>query len=137
MQAGNRAPRAPDLARTRGREGKGRTVVAVLDASGEDADDSLVPARIEKADAGALADRYLGHQLLRLRLHVGFDRPPLAVQVVELTGDVEGASAVFGDQALDPQAHVGQAPGGVQPRPEQKSEIESARARKIAAGHCK
>ncbi len=110
---------------------------AILDPSGEDADDALVPARVIQADARALAHRELCHQLIGLRLHVAFDRAARAIEIVQLPGDLEGAPAILRYQALDPQAHVGQTPGGVQPRPEQKSEIESARARGIVAGNGK
>ena len=109
--------------------------MAILDAPGEDADNALVPARVVQADARALAHRELRHQEIGLRLHAGFDRAPRAVEVVELPRDLEGAPAIVGRQALDPQAHVGQTSGRVEPRPEQKSEIESARARRIVAGN--
>ncbi len=135
MQTRNRAAGAADLAGTGGSKGEGRAVMAILDSPGEDADHPLVPARVIQADAGGLAHRELRHQLVGLRLHVGFDGAPLAVEVVELPRDLERAPAVVGRQALDSQAHVGQAPGRVQPRPEQKSEIESAGARGIASGN--
>jgi len=61
-----------------------------------------VPARVIQADAGALAHRELRHQPFGLRLHVGFDRAPRAVEVIEPLGDFEGAPAIVGRQALDP-----------------------------------
>src|SRR5690349_14107254 len=91
MQPRDRSPRTPDLSgtpgRNRGREGEGGTVVAVLDASREDPDDALMPARVVEADAAALADRDLRYQVVGLRLHPGLDRAPLAVQIVELCRD--------------------------------------------------
>src|SRR6266849_1164395 len=134
MQAENGAARAADLAGAGRGEGEGRAVVAILDAPGENAHYALVPARVIQADAGGVAHRELRHQEIGLRLHAGFDRAPLAVEVVELPRDIEGAPAIVRYQALDPQAHIGQTSGRVEPRPEQKSEIESARARRIAAG---
>src|SRR3989442_14925589 len=124
MQAENGAARAADLAGTGRGEGEGRAVVAILDAPGEDADYALVPARVIQADARALAHRELRHQLICLRLHAGFDRAPRAVEVVELPRDLEGAPAIVGRQALDPQAHAGQTSGRVEPRPKQKSKIQ-------------
>src|SRR5207248_7091230 len=63
------------------------------------------------------------------------DRAPRAVELVELPRDLEGAPAVPGGQALDPKAHVGQTPGRVQARPEQKPEVEPARTRRVLAGN--
>src|SRR6266513_4674481 len=135
VQTRNRAAGAADLAGTGGSKGEGRTVMAILDAPGEDADHALVPGRVVEADAGALAHRELRHQLIGLRLHVGFDRAPRAVELVELPRDLEGAPAVPGGEALDPKAHVGQTPGRVQARPEQKPEVEPARTRRVLAGN--
>src|SRR2546422_154056 len=135
MQAENGAARAADLAGTGRGEGEGRAVVAILDAPGEDADYALVPARVIQADARALAHRELRHQEIGLRLHAGFDRAPRAVEVVELPRDFESAPAIACRQAFDPQAHVGQTPGRVQPRSEHKPEVEPARARRIVAGN--
>src|SRR5437773_2407222 len=135
MQAENGPARAADLAGAGRRESEGRAVVAVLDAPGENADYPLVPARVIQADARGLAHRELRHQLIGLRLHVGFDRAPRAVELVELPRDLEGAPAVPGGQALDPKAHVGQTPGRVQARPEQKPEVEPGRTRRVLAGN--
>src|SRR5438067_145666 len=88
VQTRNRAAGAADLAGTGGSKGEGRAVMAILDSPGEDADHALVPGRVVEADAGALAHRELRHQLIGLRLHVGFDRAPRAVELVELPRDL-------------------------------------------------
>src|SRR5262249_58030895 len=109
-----------------GRERESGPVVAVLDAACEDADHALMPGGVVEADAAALADRHLRDRILGLGLHLGLDRAALTVQVVELPRDVQRASAVAGDQALDAEAHVGEAPGRVEPRPEQEPQVEAA-----------
>jgi hypothetical protein len=67
-----------------GGEGEDRAVQLVLDARGEDADDALVPARVEEGDAGGGVvgvERFEQDQ--RLFLHAGFDLAALAVERVE------------------------------------------------------
>src|SRR6266704_5011604 len=134
MQARDRAARALDFAGRALRKREGRAMVAVLDAAGEDPDHALVPGRIVETDAARLADGELREELIGLEPHVRLDRAPLVVELVELPRDVQGAPAVRSDETLDPEAHVGKAPGGVQPRREQESQIEGAGARRIAAG---
>src|SRR6266511_4455758 len=134
MQARDGAARALDFAGRAWRKREGRAVVAVLDAAGEDPDHALVPGRIVEADAARLADVELREELLGLEPHVRLDRTPLVVELIELPRDVQGAPAVRSDEALDPEAHVGKAPGGVEPRREQESQIEGAGARRIASG---
>src|SRR6266571_111025 len=76
----------------------------------------------------------LREEIIGLEPHVRLDRAPLVVELVELPRDVQGAPAVRSDEALDPEAHVGKAPGGVQPRRKQEPQIEGAGARRIASG---
>ena len=45
-----------------------------------------------------------------------------------------GARGVVGEQAFDAERHVGQAPGGVQARPDREAEVGSARLARIAPG---
>src|SRR5712691_4530918 len=134
MQARDRAARALDFAGRASRKRESRAVVAVLDAAGEDPDHALVPGRVVEADAARLADGELRQELLGLEPHVRLDRAPLVVELIELPRYVQGAPAVRSDETLDPEAHVGKAPGGVEPRREQESQIEGAGARRIAAG---
>src|SRR5712691_1481111 len=134
MQSRDGAPRALDFAGRALRKREGRSVVAVLDAPCEDPDHALVPRRVVEADAARLADGELREELLGLEPHVCLDRAPLLVELIELLRYVEGAPAVRSDQALDPEAHVRKAPGGVEPRREQESQVEGAGARRIAAG---
>ena len=61
----------------------------------------------------------------RLLQHLGLDVAPLAVQPVELLRAVRCARLVVGDQALDAEAHVGEAPGGVEARPGDEAEVEA------------
>src|SRR6266581_3251386 len=103
MQARDGAARALDFAGRALRKREGRAMVAVLDAAGEDPDHALVPGRIVEADAARLADVELREELIGLEPHVRLDRAPL-----------------FVDETLDPEAHVGKAPGGVESRRKQE-----------------
>ncbi len=70
----------------------------------------------------------------RLVQHLAFDPAPLAVQAVQLLRAVGGARLVVGEQAFDAEAHVGQAPRGVQARAEDEAEVEAGRVAGRAAG---
>ena len=59
---------------------------------------------------------------------------PVAVQPVELLRAVRGARLVVGDQALDAEAHVGEAAGGVEARPGDEAEVEARGLGGIASG---
>ena len=135
VQAGNRAAGALDDAAFAGGKGEHRAVQLVLDARGEDADDAFVPACVEQGDAGR---RVVGverfEQDQRLFLHAGFDLAALAVERVELLGDLQGAAGVFGEQAFDAEAHVGEAAGGIQARAEDEAEVHRRRLFRVAAG---
>ena len=64
--------------------------------------------------------------------HVRLDLLALAVQPVELLRAVRGARLVVGEQALDAEAHVGEAAGGVEPRAGDEAEVEARRLGRVA-----
>src|SRR5258708_30280747 len=121
MQPGNRAPGPLEhCARAFRRcfrslgEADDGTVEAVLQARGEDAYHALMPIRVEEARPRIFI-RDVSYEEQGLLEHRRFDLAALAVEAVELLGDVHGARLVLGDQAFDAYAHVPQAPRRLDP----------------------
>ena len=136
VQARHRARRALEAAVAGVGEGDGRAVVALLQARGEDADHALVPVRVEQAQAEG---HFLHRQFLELgqglALHALLDGLAVLVELVELHRHVAGQGLVLAEQAFDAQGHVVQAPGGVQPRAENETQVGGSDAPGITPGH--
>ncbi len=132
----HRARRALEQAVAGIGEGDGRAVVTLLEARGEDANDALVPVRLEQAEAER---QVFQGQVLELgqglALHALLDLLAVLVELVQLHGHVLGQGLVFAEQAFDAQAHVVQAAGGVEARAEDEAEVGGGDARRRAAGH--
>ncbi|MNZ19294.1 hypothetical protein D3C78_363190 [compost metagenome] len=138
MEARHRTRRALEHAFASIGKGDGRAVITLFQARGEDADHALVPVRLEQAQA----ERHrLQRQVLELgqgfALHALLDGLAVLVQFVELAGDFPCQVGIVTEQALDAQAHVVQAPGGIEPRAEDKAKVGGGDARMIAPGHFK
>ena len=116
------------------RERNRRAVELLLDAGSDQPDDALVPGLVEQADRAALLDRGVVDRSEGIELHVAFDLAPLTIQLIQLLGQRERALEAVGGEALDSHGHVGQAPGGIDPRADRKAEIRRARRARIAAG---
>ena len=117
-------------------ESDGRAVVPLLEARGEDANDALVPLCIEQAQAiGHRLDRQVPQLGQRLALHALFDGLAVLVQAVQLLGHVQRQGRILAEQALDTQAHVVQAPSGVQPRAQNETQVGGGDASVVALGH--
>ena len=124
VQAGDGAAGALEFPFVAAREGNGRAVRALLDARGHDADDALVPVRVEQRQRRRFTDVDAGQLRLGFLLHALFDVAPFSVHRVELFGQRQRACEVVGDQAFDADGHVREAPGGIEARPDREAEVE-------------
>jgi hypothetical protein len=135
VKALDRAARSFQRAVLAEREDEARPVQAILQARGDDADDAFVERRIEDGERGLdRAAQREGAVDLRLGVlaHRRFERAPLAVDGVEHRRELVGARGVVAQQAFDAERHVGQTPGGVQPRPDREAEVGGARLARLA-----
>ena len=62
-----------------------------------------MPAGVEQRQAGAIAGVERGQQEFGILAHAGLDHPPLAIDGIQLLGDIERAPGVVGDETLDAQ----------------------------------
>ena len=117
----HRARRAAQRQLVRAGEGDHRAAHALLHAARDQAHHALVPAGVEQAHPGVphlpgREVRQAAHRAERLVLHLRLDRAALLVELVEAHGETLGARGIVLEQALDADAHVIEAAGGVQPR---------------------
>src|ERR1700675_979981 len=89
--------------------------------------DPRVPGFIEQAQAERLVASDVESQSCGdvdgLELHALLDFAPLRVEFGQLHREPRGLCGVIGEQALDSDTHVGEAPGRIQPRCHDESEI--------------
>ena len=116
------------------RKGDGRPVEALAHAAGDDADHALMPTGVIDADRAAalLGGR---HQRLGVLRHHLLDATPHDVQLVKAGGQGAGFGQVGSQQALDADAHVLQAAGGVQARRQGEPQVRGAQARRRTPSH--
>ncbi len=136
VEAGDRAPRALELAAGAAGEHDGRTMVAVLEPPGDDADDALMPIGVEEAERvrirlGAV-DGAGFERGQRLFLHRRLDVAALAVQPVELGGERHRRRLGVGEQAADAERHVGETAGGVEAGAGHETQVVTRRPPRIA-----
>src|SRR5690606_26589537 len=102
----------------------GGPVVTLFQAGREDADNALVPVRLEQTEAKR---HVVQRQIFELRqgfaLHALFDALAILVELIELQRHVTSQSLVVTKQTFDAQRHIVQAPRRVQPWPEDKAKI--------------
>src|SRR5512146_3159244 len=121
MQPADRPSGTLDFAVNAAGERDNGAMVAFLDPGGDDADDTLVPGRIEETESVTVAAY---HALGAVRcgiLRVRFDDAEFDIECVKLPRDLHGAFGAVGGQAFDPERHIAQPARGVQPRRERKT----------------
>ncbi len=125
VEARHAARRAPSAAVRVESDQDHRAVVALDHPRGDDPDHARVPALAREHQPGRLAEslRELGAGALGARQHLALDFATLAVDAVELGGDLRRPSLVVGEQQLDPGVGAIEAAGGVDPRPEPEREV--------------
>ena len=97
-----------------------------------------MPVRVKQTEAKGHAGGFEFHRgqgLLRLLLHLALDTLALTIQAIQLTGHLTGRGQVIAEQALNPQTHVIQPAGGIQPWPENKTQITTGQPLGTASGH--
>ncbi|MBU2729240.1 hypothetical protein [Acidithiobacillus caldus] len=86
-------------------------------AGGHDADYSLVPVRLVRAQNKRFSVLWcrhdLGRDFLRFLANAVFDAATLAVQLVQGPGDLSGSLLILGEQEPHTGTHVFQSPGGI------------------------
>src|SRR5262245_55485249 len=135
VQPGNRAAGAAGKPIAGRRERDDRTMVAVLEPPGEQPDHALVPGRVVEHETRGLAHGDPGDERVGIALHRFLHLAALAVQAVQLAGDIERARVVVGRERLDPDAHIGQTAGGVYARAEGEPDVQATRPLRVAAGN--
>ena len=136
MKTGNGTAGALQFMLARAREHDDRPVIPILETRRDDADHALMPlgairtqrVGIHIAGRGGFLD--LGE---RLFLHRCLDVATVAVQAVELARHWLCFGGAFGKEAADAERHVGEASGGVESRPGDKSEIARGRPARVTA----
>ncbi len=117
-------------------ESDGWAVIPFLEARSQDANDALVPLCIEQAQAiGHRFDRQVPQLGQCFTLHALFDGLAVLVQAIQLLSHVQRQGIILAEQALDTQAHVVQAPGGVQPRAQNETQVGGGDAPVVALGY--
>ena len=69
----------------------------------------------------------------RLLLHVSFDVPALPVEVLQPLGHGPCLKGRLGQQAFNPYGHIIQASGGIQPGPQNKTQVCAAKVLRLPA----
>ena len=126
MQARYRAGRALYHALSGIGKGNHRAVKTILQARSENADNALVPLGIEQAQTKGqvlLIELHGLQGFQRLLLHIALDGLAVAIQAIQLTRHIQRQTLVLGQQALDTQADIVQAPRRVQTRTNNKAQI--------------
>ena len=136
METRDRAAGAVELRRpasSRGREADHRPVEAVLEARGDDADHALVPARVEAGRActvvAAPRDERSRSASASSCIVASISRRS-RLSRSSCSREVHRPRLVVGEQALDADRHVGEPPGGVEPRAGDEAEVVRCRARR-------
>jgi hypothetical protein len=109
MQARYRARRTFDGSAIGRRERDGRAMKTILDARGDDADDSLVPALVIETESGRQFASYRDFERAfdefeRRFAHRLLDLATLAIERIELLGDGGAAIRCVAQQAFDTEA---------------------------------
>ncbi len=125
IDAGDGAARAGADAAGLERDGKSGTAEFLLQSSRNDADDSGMPAFGGGHDDGALFLKTqrrtgLGFGLRQSSL---FDRLALLIEPIELAGDLGGFDRIVFEQKSYAEIGAADASAGIDPRPEQKTEM--------------
>ncbi len=127
------ASRSAQLVLAGVREDQRRSVIAILETRGDDADHALVPfGPVETKGRCRDVDRRLERRE-RLVLHRGLDIAALVVQAIELRREPLRGRRIVGDEAGDADGHVREPAGGIDARTGDEAEIVGRRTSRIAA----
>ncbi|MNJ50847.1 hypothetical protein D3C77_461350 [compost metagenome] len=136
VKARHRTGRTLEHAIPRIGKGNGWPVIAFFEARGKNTDHTLVPVWLEQAQAkGHRLQRQVFELGQRFALHALFDGFAILVQFVQLPGHLSSQVRIIAKQALDPQAHVIEATGGIEPWPENKAQVSGGDTHVIAPSH--
>src|SRR5690554_152175 len=116
----------------------GRTMCLFANSCGQNADNALVPVRIEQGQPPGQAfqvKRHGSQQILSLGFHVFFDRSPLPVERIKLSGKSQSLVRAACQQAGYTNTHVIQPACSVQARTNNKAKIGRADGFMIPASH--
>ena len=137
MEAGDRPARSLELAAASAREYDGGPVKPVLEPSGDDADDALMPAGVEQAERVGVGMGGIRGACFqrdeRVFLHRGFDIAAFAIEPVELRGERCRLRLAVGEEAADAERHVGQPSRRIEARSRDKAQVVAGRTPRVAA----